>query len=188
MSTRNPVVSTQNAQYVGIGIVLALVFWFAEAAIHYFLIERDSFLSHVVAPTAHELWMRLLVAGLLIVLGLYAQQAVQDKRADRAEGQQGEQNRDPGCHQEDKNRRADQRLASADHGNRDRVILVGGRGNEEVQHHGYGEAGENGHGIFQSRESGVDHRVGDAHQLDVEQQGKEEKGNVLLGQAGIAQG
>ena len=57
-----------------------------------------------------------------------------------------------------------------------------------MQDHGYGKAGEDGNGILQPRESGVDHRVGDAHQLDVEQQGKKEKGNVLLGQAGVAQG
>jgi len=59
-----------------VGLVLAAIFWVAEAAIHYLFIERDAFVPHVVSPTVHELWMRLLVAGLLIAFSLYAQHGV----------------------------------------------------------------------------------------------------------------
>jgi len=68
--------TTSGVRYVGVGLVLAAIFWVAEAAIHYYFIERDAFLPHVFEPTAHEMWMRLLVGGLLIVLGLYAQHGV----------------------------------------------------------------------------------------------------------------
>ena len=85
MSGHDQTERTSGIRYVGLGLVLAAIFWVAEAAIHYFFIERDAFLPHVVAPTAHEWWMRLLVAGLLIVLGLYAQHGVNAlRRSERA--------------------------------------------------------------------------------------------------------
>ena len=127
------------------------------------------------------------VPGALCHLGSDTEKMVEDEGADRAEGKQGEQNRDPSGDQEDEQGHADERFTAAHHGNGNRVVLVRRRGDKEVQNHGNREPGQNHDSIIQASQSCIDDRMGDAHQLDVEQQGKEEEGNGLLGQVDISQ-
>ena len=55
-----------------IGLGLGGLFWVLESAIHAFLFNESSFVQQLTAPTVNEIWMRLLVAFLLIGFGIFA--------------------------------------------------------------------------------------------------------------------
>ena len=76
MSRQLIAMSEDRNKYAWIGVGLAFLFWILETAIHYFLIERDTFAVHLFPPDPHELWKRILVVGLLIVFGIYVQRGV----------------------------------------------------------------------------------------------------------------
>jgi PAS domain S-box-containing protein len=65
---------------VWVGIVFIVLYWLIESAVHSYFFDRGSFLSHVIYPDGHELWMRLIVVALLIIFSLYGQQAINNRR------------------------------------------------------------------------------------------------------------
>ena len=74
---------THNLVWTAIG--LAAFWWFLEAAIHAFIFYRSSLSDEILHPDPHEAWMRSLVAGLLIMFGVYAQFTInRRKRAEEA--------------------------------------------------------------------------------------------------------
>lgn len=89
----SPVTPTRMAQprarrppgaMVWIGVALAAIFWVLESAVHFVLFGGHRF---VLLPTgSNELWMRLLICGLLIAFGIYAQVSIQ--RVERAREEQ----------------------------------------------------------------------------------------------------
>ncbi|UCB55535.1 MAG: hypothetical protein JSW45_03120 [Thiotrichales bacterium] len=51
-------------------IVVAALFWFFDASIHYFIYGEPEF--EYVPSDINELWMRLVIVGLLLLFGLFA--------------------------------------------------------------------------------------------------------------------
>jgi PAS domain S-box-containing protein len=67
------------------GISLGLIYWFIESSIHTYIFREGSLFSQVFHPTAHEIWMRMIVALLLAVFSFYGQIMInQRKRAEAA--------------------------------------------------------------------------------------------------------
>ena len=77
-----PVLSTN---LVWAGVAFGVIYWFIEAYMHCFLFDEGPFLLHAFQPNAHEIWMRMIVAGLLIVFSFYGQTIInQRERAELA--------------------------------------------------------------------------------------------------------
>ena len=51
---------------IGLGIGLGAVIWVADSIIDPLIFEKGSFISHLLTPSAHEVFMRLLVLGILL--------------------------------------------------------------------------------------------------------------------------
>ena len=49
---------------------MALVFWFLESAIHYFVFEESHF--EFIPSEPNELWMRVVIVFLIMLLGIFA--------------------------------------------------------------------------------------------------------------------
>ena len=62
--------SNKNLGAIGIGIGVA--FWFLEAAIHAFIFYHGSFITELLPPDPHEIWMRSLVVVLIVAFGFYS--------------------------------------------------------------------------------------------------------------------
>ncbi len=62
-----------------IGIGLGMFWWFLEAAVHVFVFHDGGLATQVLSPNLHEAWMRLLVVGLLVVFGIYAQSIIKQR-------------------------------------------------------------------------------------------------------------
>jgi len=56
--------------YSIVALVMALLFWFMDALIHYFVYGESQF--EIIPSDNNELWMRLVIVLLLLVLGIYA--------------------------------------------------------------------------------------------------------------------
>ncbi len=54
-----------------IGIVLGVLFWFLESAIHAFLFNEGTFLQQILQPSVNEIWMRSFIMLLLVGIGFY---------------------------------------------------------------------------------------------------------------------
>lgn len=65
----------------GLGVLMAVLFWIVEALLHSFVFGEDSFLLNFFSPDADEIWMRLLIAAVMIGFGVYAQKAVNQQQA-----------------------------------------------------------------------------------------------------------
>jgi len=70
---------------IAIGIVLGILFWFLEAALHVFLFEESDYFVQVYRPRLHEAWMRLIVLSMFVAFGIYSHRMVAArKRAEEA--------------------------------------------------------------------------------------------------------
>jgi PAS domain S-box-containing protein len=76
-AVRRPVT---NPTYVWIGVLMGVVWWIAESAVHVLLFKEGDFFSQLFTLDPHELWKRLLVVVLLIVFSLYAQHGINVRR------------------------------------------------------------------------------------------------------------
>ena len=56
-----------------IGIFLGVIFWLIESAMHVYVFHRFDFLLSTFSPGLHEAWMRLIIVGMFISFGIYAQ-------------------------------------------------------------------------------------------------------------------
>jgi PAS domain S-box-containing protein len=56
-----------------IGICLGGIFWVIESFMHVYVFHRISFVESVFSPELHEAWMRLVIVGMFIAFGIYAQ-------------------------------------------------------------------------------------------------------------------
>lgn len=66
----------QRIGMFGIGVVVAVVYWPAEAFVHAFLFSEGSFFTNLLTPDANELWMRLVISALFIGFGWYAERGM----------------------------------------------------------------------------------------------------------------
>ncbi len=60
-------------KFVWIGIGLGVLFWILESTIHVFVFRQGNLAVQLLTPGLHAIWMRSLVASLLIMFGVYAQ-------------------------------------------------------------------------------------------------------------------
>lgn len=63
-----------NVVYIGIG--LAVLFWLLESFIHFYLFRERNLAELIFTPHIHEFWMRLVIAGLFVTFGFYAQSII----------------------------------------------------------------------------------------------------------------
>jgi diguanylate cyclase (GGDEF)-like protein/PAS domain S-box-containing protein len=63
-------------RYTWIALGLATVFWLADSSIDAFLFEDSNLVVELWPDDSKELWMRLLVVGLALVFGAYAQASI----------------------------------------------------------------------------------------------------------------
>ena len=71
-------------RFVWIGIGLGLLFWFLESIIHVVVFQEGPLTAQILSKDPHEIWKRLLVAGLLIAFSVFVQQSVNRRRRSEA--------------------------------------------------------------------------------------------------------
>ena len=78
VKTRNSTIRLDRLLWVGIG--MGIFYWFAESILHVFVFMEGDFFSQLLPQDVHEIWKRLLVVGLIIGLGFYAQLTVDERK------------------------------------------------------------------------------------------------------------
>lgn len=63
----------KNRKYTIVAIVIAFVFWFFDASIHYFVYGEPQF--EFIPGDINEFWMRVVIVLLLIAFGIFADNA-----------------------------------------------------------------------------------------------------------------
>jgi len=66
-----------------LGAALGAVFWVIESLVHVYVFDRVHLFRQLVLPGLHETWMRLVVVGMFVLFGIYAQRIVQARRKDQ---------------------------------------------------------------------------------------------------------
>lgn len=59
--------------FILIGILLSIIYWLLESAIHVFIFLEGTLTQQVFSPDANELWMRFVVAAIIVSFGAYMQ-------------------------------------------------------------------------------------------------------------------
>ena len=63
-----------------VGVGLAALFWILESVVMVLAFSGENFVEQVLNPDAHEIWMRLIGIGLIIVFAIYAQSAINKRK------------------------------------------------------------------------------------------------------------
>ncbi|MFH1147137.1 MAG: PAS domain-containing protein, partial [Pseudomonadota bacterium] len=79
-----------QSRLIPAGIGLGALFWLLESAVEVFVFHEGRFIDRVFSPQSHEIWMRLIVAGMFVAFAVYAQAIVNSRR--RAEEATGRAN------------------------------------------------------------------------------------------------
>ena len=66
--------------YAWAGVLLGLIYWLVESALHVIFFEQVSYVSQIITTDGHELWKRILFVILLTIFGLYAQHGINVRR------------------------------------------------------------------------------------------------------------
>jgi len=72
------VISDYRLVWIGIG--LGFLFWFLESIIHVVVFKEGPLTAQILSKDAHEIWKRLLVAGLLIAFSIFVQRSSNRRR------------------------------------------------------------------------------------------------------------
>jgi PAS domain S-box-containing protein len=67
-------------RFILIGIGMGVIFWIIESVMHVYVFHRFDFLHSVLSPGLHEGWMRLIIVGMFISFGCYAQWLMNARR------------------------------------------------------------------------------------------------------------
>ncbi len=68
-----------------VGIILGIIFWLLESAVHVFVFNDMSFLEQIFNPEPHEVWMRLTIVAMFVGFGIYSQWIISARwRAEKA--------------------------------------------------------------------------------------------------------
>ncbi len=59
--------------FILVGVGLGAIFWMLESAVHVLVFHDVSFIEQVFSPEPHEVWMRLMIAGMFVGFGIYSQ-------------------------------------------------------------------------------------------------------------------
>ena len=66
--------------YFWVGVLFGGLYWILESMIHVYFFQEGTFKTQFFASDPHEIWKRVLVAGLLILFSLYAQHGINVRR------------------------------------------------------------------------------------------------------------
>ncbi|MFQ6674787.1 MAG: PAS domain S-box protein, partial [Fidelibacterota bacterium] len=80
MKTRIKFPEAVSGQLLLLGFGLAVVYWFLEAATDAFVFRKGPFIRQLVPQEPNELWMRMLMAAVLILFSIYAHFVVRRRR------------------------------------------------------------------------------------------------------------
>ncbi len=70
----------KSSQMILLGIGLCILFWIIESVIHTFVFGMGDLISQMFTSDLNEIWMRSIIACLLILFGIYAQYAIKNYR------------------------------------------------------------------------------------------------------------
>lgn len=56
---------------IGLSVGLAVLYWVLEALMDAFVFGEGGFVERLITPDHNELWMRMIIAGLLVGFGVY---------------------------------------------------------------------------------------------------------------------
>lgn len=73
ISKRRKLTTDGIGKIIWIAIGCASLFWVLESAVHTFVFHNGTFIMQIFTLNPHEIWMRLLVACIIIMFGIYAQ-------------------------------------------------------------------------------------------------------------------
>ncbi len=73
--TEEKYIASQKRKTVFLSIGLGALYWIVESAIEAFIFNHESFISHLLKPGLHEIWMRFLTIG-VITIALYARSLI----------------------------------------------------------------------------------------------------------------
>ena len=73
----------QRIGLAGLGVVVAILYWPAEAMIEAFLFGSRGFLDSLFSNDLHEIWMRSIISLVFIGFGLLAQRGINQQRVFR---------------------------------------------------------------------------------------------------------
>ena len=73
-------IDLKRSGLVFIGIMLGVIFWILESAIHVLVFQQVDFMQQLYGPEPHEVWMRLTIVGMFIAFGIYSQMIVNSRR------------------------------------------------------------------------------------------------------------
>ncbi len=68
----------ENLLWVGLGI--GIFYWFAESALHVFILQEGSLLSQILTRDLHEIWKRSFTLSLIFMLSYYAQIRITERK------------------------------------------------------------------------------------------------------------
>ena len=63
-----------------IGVIISLLFWILESAVHVFIFQEGGLIQQIFTPHSHEIWMRLIVVVMFIGFAIYAQFIIIQRR------------------------------------------------------------------------------------------------------------
>ncbi|KKM73436.1 hypothetical protein LCGC14_1410570, partial [marine sediment metagenome] len=74
-----------NVRFIITGTIIAILYWFIEGLLHYFFFDFeghsvDHLVEDLFSPAPHELYMRLIIFGLMVLFGVYSNK-ISRKRA-----------------------------------------------------------------------------------------------------------
>ncbi len=78
-------ISLVHDRLILIGIWLGVIFWIIESTMHVYVFHRLDFIHSVFSPELHEAWMRLIIVGMFVSFGIYAQWLMNARRRAEAE-------------------------------------------------------------------------------------------------------
>ena len=68
-----------------IGVGLGIIFWIIESIMHVYVFHRLDFVHSLLSPGLHETWMRLIIVGMFVSFGIYAQWLMTARKRAQAE-------------------------------------------------------------------------------------------------------
>ena len=88
---RIAVLPTFSQTFLWIGLAAGTVYWFLESWLHVLFFGQSRLLGEILTPDIHEIWKRVLVIGLLVVISAYAQYSINMRRRAEAALREREQ-------------------------------------------------------------------------------------------------
>ena len=77
---RTGVLPAFSQTFLWIGLGMGLVYWFLESWLHFQFFSQGRLIGEILTPDIHEIWKRVLVIGLLVVISAYAQYSINMRR------------------------------------------------------------------------------------------------------------